>query len=653
MTNDKKDFPTIITASTVDGASQKTASTVDGASQKKQQTNISKRRKPLLLDQLNEGNLIDKYLGSMTKKMKKAYDDCSVSVDTTESERRWTFSNPKYRTRKYHGNNQGKMPNQGLNQDGDDKDYNSQNQDNFWVNFEDQILDDVSFTFEGVTYDKNTCYMIEDNKGNDRIYAISHFLRESETALCIEIVKFQDTTLEKVQNTSKMYDLKVDGIDEYVLRAGSQKEIGFSEMTEVKEINQVPDWMYIERQQGSSCMFFGFVDVSKTPKRNGLRKSCIKAIDFFAGAGLMSSGFDAIGCNIVASVEKEGDAVQSYADIYNATAMDVSSDHWKITLKEKGRIAFHGTVESFLLKYRNNRTLQKALGLIDVVVLCPPCQGFSKQNVFKEGNVEGNNYESLRILEAAEIIRPKVLAYENVLGLWETGHIKKYLQKMVYGLMNKGYNVQVGRLYAADFGDPQFRPRLIIIASLSQIGLPVYPKPTHGYALFGNADVGGKLLSHVTVSDVLESEEDKYPENKEALKVDDIEEKARNPNKPAATVLASKSAIHYSKNRFYSLTENAILMGQDEAFVSKLVGNKASKQRQVGNGVPKQLASAIGRAVHEVLKYNWKAVDNLDTESESKSDLDPTDREISVKKEKAISYGYDFIFEDTDGPNTN
>ena len=519
---------------------------------------------------------------------------------------------------------QNSMPDQGLkgvsDQDVEDK-------QRFVINYENRIVEDDSIDFEDETFRKNDCFNLD-----DQIFGIKHFLHdgnsECTSALCVELIEFSQTVLETVQDTSDMENLTPKNIGEFVQRAGSDKEIPLSDLKgeeEELDIEKLPNWMYIERQSGSSSLLFGFVDISKKPIRNGLRKSRPKGIDFFAGAGLASRGFEASGCKIVASIEKNKEAVYSYARIHKASALDISSDEWTIILKEEtGRVAFYGTAEDFLLKYEDNRAFRKALGTIDIVVLCPPCQGFSKQNIFKQGDVEQNNNESLRILKAAELIRPKVFAFENVLGLWEKKHIEDYFQKIVYGLMDMGYNVQVGKLCAADFGDPQFRPRLILIASLSQIGLPVYPRSTHGLPFVGN-DVAGGLLPVVTVRDSLRQEEGKHPENERPINLDD----RRSPNQPAGTVMASKSAPHYSENRLYSLVENSILMGQGGSeFVTKLEGNNASKQRQIGNGVPMRLTKAIGRAVMGPLEYNWVGVDDISANFE--------EEEPGIKNEQGI-----------------
>ncbi len=555
--------------------------------------------------------LMEKVFGIFEKNLVESSTDSSTDSD---SDQRGSWKNVRKATvfRRKIGRGR-KMVDQGLHEYDDQDDLIDQDDQRFATDFEDRKLEQGSVVFDGNTFYRNKRYIV-----GDRFFAIIHFLQnedfECNSAYCTELIKFNETVLEHVQDTSDIKHLAPLNISEFVQRAGQREEISLSDLEAAEDdaVQKIPDWMYIERERGSSCRFFGLVNVSKRPERNGFRKAEPKGIDFFAGAGLASRGFEASGFKIVASIEKNEEAVQSYAKLHNAKASDVSSDGWKSTLeKENGRVAFHGTAKDFLAKFKECVSLRKALCSIDIVILCPPCQGFSKANVFKEGQVEENNNESLRILDAAELIRPKILVFENVLGLWEMDHIKGYFQKIVYGLMNKGYNVQVGKLCAADFGDPQTRPRLILIASLSQIGLPVFPRRTHGRP-FMEGDVSGTLIPFVAAQDVLKAEEGKHAENETPIRRD-VEPR---PSEPAKTVMASKSAPHYGENRLYSLSENAILMGQDgNEFVKELVGDKRAKQRQIGNGVPMELVKAIGRSVREVLKWNWVGVDDTSGKS--------------------------------------
>lgn len=374
------------------------------------------------------------------------------------------------------------------------------------------------------------------------------------------------------------------------------------------DIKEMPSCIYYERGEGRSALLFSLINASKNPTRKGLKKVAPVGLDCFSGAGLMSSGLEASGLNVNCAIEIEADMVQSYAKIHNAEVIsqfvindDDGDDDWKIIFKKDNKVVIHCTMKDFVHKCETDRAFKDALQY-DFVTLSPPCQGFSLANRLLGGKFRENNEESLRILKVAELLKPKILLFENVSGLWvnteKRNNIEMYLQPIVYGLYDAGYSVQVSKIFAADLGDPQMRPRLLIMASLSSIGLPLVPKPTHCSSKLD----GSGLLPYVTVRDVLVNEEDNFPETGKC----DDEELITHPDRPAPTVLASKSYYHYSQDRRYSLVENALLMGQERDFVSKLVGNSDSMQRQIGNGVPMEMAKALGRTIFEVLRWNWE-----------------------------------------------
>ena len=168
----------------------------------------------------------------------------------------------------------------------------------------DRILKQDSADFDGIAYNKNKCYQVD----GDRVFGIKQFLRDGDSdlcvsALCVEIIQFNKAVLETVNPTL---------ILRFIQRGGSEREIHLSDLG--KEVEKIPAFMYHERQSGSSNILFGLEDASKTPQRNGPRdliKSPLRGIDFYAGAGLMGSGFQAVSFNIVVSVEKNEDAIKS------------------------------------------------------------------------------------------------------------------------------------------------------------------------------------------------------------------------------------------------------------------------------------------------------------------------------------------------------
>ncbi len=107
-----------------------------------------------------------------------------------------------------------------------------------------------------------------------------------------------------------------------------------------------------------------------------------------------------------------------------------------------------------------------APGQLDLLTGCPPCQGFSslqtrKTSIRDEDPRNELIFETLRLVRS---IRPRALIVENVPGLacnWR-------FQTLLQGLTNVGYAHAHAVLNAADFGVPQRRHRLVLVALRDQ-----------------------------------------------------------------------------------------------------------------------------------------------------------------------------------------
>ena len=108
-----------------------------------------------------------------------------------------------------------------------------------------------------------------------------------------------------------------------------------------------------------------------------------------------------------------------------------------------------------------------------VLIGCAPCQPFSRYT-------QGREDASWRLLEnfaqLASCISPDVLSMENVPQLvqFKNGTLFK---AFVAKLEGAGYQVRWAIVDSAEFGVPQARARLVLIAS--RHGIPCLPRPTH------------------------------------------------------------------------------------------------------------------------------------------------------------------------------
>lgn len=115
----------------------------------------------------------------------------------------------------------------------------------------------------------------------------------------------------------------------------------------------------------------------------------------------------------------------------------------------------------------------------------PPCINASNANNFADYNDMGTK-ETWQDMELAEAIirfstchRPQIITLENV---YPYRHFQSFVggkqcQGIVPSLMGLGYKVRWWKLNAADYGVPQIRNRLFMVAARDFI--PVRPEPTH------------------------------------------------------------------------------------------------------------------------------------------------------------------------------
>lgn len=190
------------------------------------------------------------------------------------------------------------------------------------------------------------------------------------------------------------------------------------------------------------------------PTRTRSRRS-MKArgsvIDLFCGAGGLSHGFKLEGFDIAAGIDF--DAKCRYPFEQNNHAPFILEDVAKIDAADL-----------------NSRFVP---GLPRVLVGCAPCQPFSK---YSQGREDGRwqllEHFSRLICE----VKPDIVSMENV------PRLQKFMDSGVFSafvraLRNNDYFVDWKVVYCPDYGIPQSRSRLVLLAS--RLGPPGIPEVTH------------------------------------------------------------------------------------------------------------------------------------------------------------------------------
>lgn len=180
-------------------------------------------------------------------------------------------------------------------------------------------------------------------------------------------------------------------------------------------------------------------------------------IDLFAGAGGLSLGFEQAGFDVVASVEV--DPIHSATHHFNfPNSASICRSVVDLTGDELRQLAGIGQAE------------------VDVVCGGAPCQGFS--TIGKRALDDSRNQLVFHFCRLVDELKPKFAVFENVRGLTLGAH-QRFLSEIIETLSDSGYDVLLPYrvLNAADFGVPQDRKRLFLIAAQRGHDLPTYPTP--------------------------------------------------------------------------------------------------------------------------------------------------------------------------------
>lgn len=111
---------------------------------------------------------------------------------------------------------------------------------------------------------------------------------------------------------------------------------------------------------------------------------------------------------------------------------------------------------------------------LDLLWASPPCQAWSTAGR-KLGTADARNGWPATVA-SVEVLRPRLFIAENVTGMTNRRN-RPYLEAILAELRALGYDVAARVLVASDYGVPQARARLFIVARLD--ASPVWPAGTH------------------------------------------------------------------------------------------------------------------------------------------------------------------------------
>jgi DNA (cytosine-5)-methyltransferase 1 len=190
-------------------------------------------------------------------------------------------------------------------------------------------------------------------------------------------------------------------------------------------------------------------------------------IDLFAGSGGLSSSLEATGWTSIAAVDINIDAIDT-----------LSQNQARGSLKSCRII--HADIRDVAgrdLRPARSRSTWRP----DLLAGGPPCQPFSSA-----GRMRGLNDPRGRLfrefVRLADELKPRFILFENVAGLVTAktpdGRVGGVLRRIQKAFETIGYACQFELLNASDYGAPQRRVRLYMIASRRE-QLPQFPESTH------------------------------------------------------------------------------------------------------------------------------------------------------------------------------
>ena len=219
----------------------------------------------------------------------------------------------------------------------------------------------------------------------------------------------------------------------------------------------------------------------------------MRYIDLFAGAGGLSLGLHKAGLTGVFAVERNKDAFETLK--YNLIDKKSHFD-WPNWLEKKNW-------DILELLEEHSHELSTLMGVVDLVVGGPPCQGFSMAG--KRQNDDVRNQLMHSYIEIVRLVQPKFLFFENVQGFTVDfkgdDTLKNYSNILLEELENLGYDVDYQIITMSEFGVPQNRKRFILFASKNKLSESFFDTLTYNRDAFLNER---RLKLPITVSQAID-----------------------------------------------------------------------------------------------------------------------------------------------------
>jgi DNA (cytosine-5)-methyltransferase 1 len=356
-----------------------------------------------------------------------------------------------------------------------------------------------------------------------------------------------------------------------------------------------------------------FLCTAKRP-RIGSREREIRVVDLFSGCGAMSLGIweacRAVGARMVPVMALD----------FNKTALQVYEDNfpgvWSVS--KPIELILDGSLGS--PSSASERDLVARLGVVDVLVGGPPCQGHSNlNNHTRRADPKNKLYE--RMARLAELVEPTHVIIENVSAvLHDKG---KVVDRTIAHLRQLKYAIDDGVMEAGAIGVPQRRRRHFVVASQdrqpnirSTVSAFTRSERSVHWAIGDLARIArDKVFDHAGTPSTTSRERMDYLFSNKLFELPDelrpdchrLEEHTYKsvygrlrPDSPAQTItsgflsMGQGRYVHPTQRRTITPHEAARLQFIPDFFDFGSVSKRTALAEMIGNAVPPKLAYVLG-----------------------------------------------------------
>lgn len=164
--------------------------------------------------------------------------------------------------------------------------------------------------------------------------------------------------------------------------------------------------------------------------------------DCFCGGGGMSSGAKQAGLAVKWGLDFDRQAIRTYQlNFEGASCENTSVDH-----------------------FLNAAIFPPEQYHVDVLHVSPPCPPFSPAQSVKPEDYEDQQVVILAVNDLVKMVKPRIVTMEETFGLLHPVN-RDFLNSVVNSLVDQGYSVRWKVMDFGEYGVPQKRRRLVLLAS--------------------------------------------------------------------------------------------------------------------------------------------------------------------------------------------